>query len=1771
MIPTVLLSRAPRGARPAPAGRAFAVAACVAALLAFVPGAPLRAQGPGGSGVRVANRAFLSYVDDAGGGRADSADAYVFLRQVAAVALTPSRDVMVTAGQRLVLAHRLENLGNGPDQFRLDLAPPAGWTAGLFVDVDGDGLLGPADVPLAGPVALAPGAAANVLIVLDCPAAAPAATVTLTLRATSAADAAVSATVTDRVLVSLAAVDVYALALDKTASRAAAGAGDTVAYTLAFANLGRIASAAATLADTLPAGLAYVPGSLRRDGAALTDAADADAGDAAGAVIRVLLGAIAPGASGAVTFRAVAAAAGVVTNVAHLSTADTTVAATAATAVELPTLTASKTLVGRDTVRVGEDVMFRIGYANTSTVAVAQSVEVIDTLPAGLVYVSASPAAQVIGQVVTWTVGDVLPGQTGEVTVVARAAREAAGGAAIYNTAVVRGSNAATATGVSVAMRVRAFAGNELAIAKTAAALEAELGDVVPYAITLTNESPAPLRDVVVHDRLEGGTSFARTGLAGADSVRVRGQDVTFYAAGPIAPGASLQIKYAASVVEPGRRAALANRAWADAEGGLVRTDTAVAWVRVRRGMAMRARTAIGKVYVDRNDDGEQQPGEPGAANMRIWTADGQVVTTDAEGRFSFRDLTAGTHAFRLDTVGAPSRTRLPDAEEGMRLVHFDGWTARRVTFRLVPAAPLCDGGTDDPMARPTPSTLAVSALVPGASAAKPSLDRPAAADAAVATVPALRGEAERANDERLAIVEGPAVRVAAPGDGAVVSSNRIYVRVAGEANMPVRLFVDDSLVREERLRPDGTADFVAVEVPPGTHRVRTWMKSSWNRERWDSVAVHRAGAAARFAGLPAATTLHADAPELTTARVRVLDQWGVPVASAPVTVEAAGATVAGADADPSALGTQLRANGAGWLEIPLRAGHDVGPGRVVLLAGKTADTIPLRVLPSVRPLIVSGVGQVGVGAAPDAFAAVSARGAVAGDVTVSVSYDSRRRDQGQFFDRGYDPLDQAAHPTVGDGSTRQVIAASAKQLSARVERGYDWLEVGDVQTADAGAGEGRLGDYRRALTGVSARVGTGALTWQGFGSVTRQALEHRQLRGDGSSGPYLVGGGVRPGTDRVAIEVRALDNAARVISREELVRFTDYQIDYATGTVLLRRPVPSADPYGNPVFVVAAVERLGSGDAHLVGGLRMEADARRWLGLASFDSLAVGAVRVHDAGAGSAAAAVTGGAIGYEMSGADVTVRRHGVTLEGELLRAATGDSAGVAGRASAAMRLTRAAQVELQWLRVGSGFASPSDSRLTSALDEIRVGGEWRISDVARFRVRHERQHFEQYDVERRTTSAGAEQSLFGRRVTQELAVATDARAGAEATSLTAKAGAALTERVNVWTEGVKALSRTAGAGARPDQVGAGASVRLARTLRAELSHRWARLDPDSQAVQLTSATLRTDGFFGGQAWGGVERAGSQRAQHAAVLGWSDRLSIGHGWSATANLERRFGLDGAPLAEPARALPFAQAERDRWSLSGALEWLPAADLARASLRGELHDGVLRQGSRLQLAADASLGTTAALLTLHDWSQDRRPTLLGGTSALARSDRSLLGVAVRPPDQDVLNGLLRVEWRRTVDPLAGGALARAGEDSRLVGATELVWAPSAHTEVTGRYAARWSATRLAAGDPTVAFDAHYTGLRAERRVARRLAAVGDARLLVEGASGASSWSAAPALVAFLNQHLEAEAGWRFGPLQDPDFAAVGGRGFYATLGVRLTEDALASPAAFWRERIKGR
>ena len=893
-----------------------------------------------------------------------------------------------------------------------------------------------------------------------------------------------------------------------------------------------------------------------------------------------------------------------------------------------------------------------------------------------------------------------------------------------------------------------------------------------------------------------------------------------------------------------------------------------------------------------------------------------------------------------------------------------------------------------------------------------------------------------------------------------------------------------------------------------------------------------------------------------------------MPVADAPkVTVETKGLFVDGGDADASSTGEQRQAAMDGTLELAMRAGKQTGAGELMLSSGRARARIPVRILPTIRGLTAVGVGQIGAGATGENFGALTIRGAVSDEASVSVSYDSRRSSDNDFFAGGYDPLDQARYPTFGDASEQRTLAASTQRFTAKVERKLDWLALGDVQS-DA-FGTGQLTSYRRSLSGVSGKMNSGAITLSGFASLTQQAFGQSQLRGDGGSGPYVFGKGVRRGTDRVAIEVRDRENAALLVNRQELARFIDYSIDYATGAVLLRRPVPSADTYGNPIFVVATLEQDGVGDAHVVAGLRAETEVGHYLSMHDADSLTVAVSGVRGGSAPTTAMPVNGDA---NLLGADARLRRGALDATAEVLHAQSGDSSASAARAGARWLLTGdRASLDAEWLHVGEGFDRSLDPRLAAALSQISVGGAYRLSTGAVIGFHHERQKFAQFGIERRVMRANAEQRLFGRNVTQELNLSTDMRgvASGDASTLAGKFGVSVNSRMNVWSEAMHALGNQAEvATPRPDQLGLGVSYRLFDRLRLEAAHRQVRMPTDSLSYAVSSFGLRSEQLFGGQAWTSLERAASNRATSAAVLGWNQRLAIAKGWSANTMFERRVGLSKATLSDPSRALPFAQPEANRTSVAGGVEWLPGADRSRFSARSELHSGQDRTGNRFEVSGDIPLGLDAALITYNDWSQYHRET--GSlTRKFTRQDRSLIGAALRPTGADQFNALIKLEWRRSLNPL-GSLLSATAADSRFIGAADAVYSLGEGTEFAARYAVRWATTAAMVGGEAIASQAHYAGVRGERGLRGSLSMRADARLLVERSSGIVTWNAAPSLVYRLNDQIEFESGYRVGPLVDRDFAANAHAGLFASVSLRFTEKALAGPASFWRERLAG-
>ncbi len=1064
--------------------------------------------------------------------------------------------------------------------------------------------------------------------------------------------------------------------------------------------------------------------------------------------------------------------------------------------------------------------------------------------------------------------------------------------------------------------------------------------------------------------------------------------------------------------------------------------------------------------------------------------------------------------------------------------------------------------------ARPVPDS-AVAAdprehVVPGA----PARSAPAAPAAVAETVfvaPA-RLAAQRAAERAASVSRGPGIEIFTPLDGAVLAVDRVYIGVKGEPSVPLVLYDGVKPIDTVHTRIDGVFDFIAVPLARGPHRLRVAMKNSWGQERWDSIAVHVTGLPARFEA-PSRVTLVADGRSAAVVDVRVLDRWGVPVAQpAYVTVSAQGAQPSGRDADPSSVGLQLLSTATGRLAIELRPGREVGPGALELKSGDATVKVPLELLPEARPLTVAGSGLVGVGATPDAYGAITARGRLDARTSLTLGLDSRRLNAGRdVFGRSTDPLEEAQYPILGDASQQQTRTASHNWVSARLERGFDWAAYGDLSTTEFASGLS-LAQYRRAVTGVAARVTTGPVTWSGFGSLTSQSLRQLQIRGAGISGPYQLASDVLPGTEYLRIETRDLQNPERAVATQALIRFVDYQIDYVGGVVLFKQPIPATDVSGNPVFIVATFEAAAGGEQRLVAGARAALDVTTLVGL-RVDSLRIGVTAV------SAEQAINR----YRLVGGDVRLFRFGtLDVSAEVAYAEQGDSTGIAASGKASYGLFGGAvTVGAAYMRVGREFTNPSNVALQPGLTEENLKGAFRLGGTE-LRAEHAYQEFELQGVSREHTRVGLVQTVTP-AVHLEAGVTNDQVGGGSltpsevtASELTAKWQPS--PKLQIWGQGRRHLSLS-GPDVSPELWGFGATYRVAPAVALEASQRYVSR-PDSQgAYSVSNVGVRADVGLGTQAWGSYQLSGGvSGVGNAAIVGLRNRLQLSSDLTVNVLFERRVGLGAASIADPVRALPFLQTEGDYWSAAAGLELLPKAAPYRLSARAEYKDGTLQSTRLANLAGDIAFGASLAVLSRQEFSQRAQ---LG--APLSRRLSSLWGLAFRPAWSDRVNMLAKFQWTDDRNPLGGGVLVSQGAERKLIGAAELIWTPAPSLELASRYAVRRAqADRVYAdGTPqTLTAWADYIGGRMNVNVTPWLSVRSDGRLVVERTTGATAWDGSPSLVLRPVNGLEIATGYRFGNLNDPDFSVRGGHGLFVTLSAALTEKLFPTAAAFWRPRF---
>lgn len=234
-----------------------------------------------------------------------------------------------------------------------------------------------------------------------------------------------------------------------------------------------------------------------------------------------------------------------------------------------------------------------------------------------------------------------------------------------------------------------------LVLIKTGDRAAAEPGETVIYRLSLKNNGTATANNIVITDTLPVGLQYVSKALQGSLTTdrgatgvtlappTTSGRTVTFNYPS-LAPNQTLNIVYAATVTPDAIRGNGRNQAQE------TRSNIASHQLRIQPGILSDCGTLIGRVFVDKNFDGEQQSGEPGVPNAVIFMDDGNRITTDANGLFSLANVISGNRSGTLDLTSLPGYTLAPnqrfiERNSQSRLVRLEPGGLARMNFAVAP------------------------------------------------------------------------------------------------------------------------------------------------------------------------------------------------------------------------------------------------------------------------------------------------------------------------------------------------------------------------------------------------------------------------------------------------------------------------------------------------------------------------------------------------------------------------------------------------------------------------------------------------------------------------------------------------------------------------------------------------------------------------------------------------------------------------------------------------------------------------------------------------------------------------------------------------------------------------------------------------------------------------------------------------------------------------------------------------------------------------------
>ncbi len=254
---------------------------------------------------------------------------------------------------------------------------------------------------------------------------------------------------------------------------------------------------------------------------------------------------------------------------------------------------------------------------------------------------------------------------------------------------VLRNANIQALTFFEFGLNAAICEREQIRIVKSADRSAAQPGDVVVYRLNITNLSKVSVNSVVATDTLPAGFELVSGSVSAQQGdnpltveASTHGDRVSFSIANTIAANQTFDIIYATRLTPDAVRGSGLNSAVVIGKrtdsGYRIQDGPSTHQVTLDSGILSDCGTLMGRVFEDKNFDGEQQSGEAGIPNAVIFLDDGNRIVTDADGLYSVQKMLPGQRTGTLDLSSLPGYTLAPN-------LHFN---ERNSTARLVNLAP---------------------------------------------------------------------------------------------------------------------------------------------------------------------------------------------------------------------------------------------------------------------------------------------------------------------------------------------------------------------------------------------------------------------------------------------------------------------------------------------------------------------------------------------------------------------------------------------------------------------------------------------------------------------------------------------------------------------------------------------------------------------------------------------------------------------------------------------------------------------------------------------------------------------------------------------------------------------------------------------------------------------------------------------------------------------------------------------------------------------------